>query len=127
MNIGFVKLLKTLRSLNKLVFVLFFIPTLLFGQIKIDKAGDDWDLKIDSAVALIKQVDSNYYNVLVEHCQHIEIWNGDEDYYFKNGKGEMKGEVVYALTDTHMYRYEQISADGKYREAWAYQLLRIAR
>jgi len=49
------------------------------------------------------------------------IWNGDEDFYFKNGKTETKGEVVYALTDTHMYRYEQISIDGKYREAWAYQ------
>jgi hypothetical protein len=49
------------------------------------------------------------------------IWNGDENFYYKNGKTETKGEVVYALTDTHMYRYEQISIDGKYREAWAYQ------
>ena len=107
MNIGFVKLLKTLKSLNKLVFVLFFIPTLLFGQIKIDKAGDDWDLKIDSAVTLIKQIDSNYYNVLVEHCQHIEIWNGP---FSTNYWDDTTGTIVVSVNDIKLNSINNLAA-----------------
>jgi hypothetical protein len=59
-----------------LLFILALLPTFAYGQIKVDKAGDGWDLKIDSAITLIKQTDTNYYNLLAEHCQHVEFWNG---------------------------------------------------
>ena len=86
MNIGFVKQFKMLKllktSLSKLLLtriialIIACLPLVASSQIKIDKAGDDWDLKIDSAINLIKQTDTNYYNVLIEYCQHVEIWNG---------------------------------------------------
>jgi hypothetical protein len=59
-----------------LLFILALLPTFAYGQITIDKAGDGWDRKIDSAITLIKNTDTNYYKILVEHCNHIEIWNG---------------------------------------------------
>jgi hypothetical protein len=45
------------------LFILTLLPIFAYGQIKIDKAGDGWDLKIDSAITLIKQTDTNYYNL----------------------------------------------------------------
>jgi len=93
--------------LNKLLFILVFIPNLLFSQIKIDKAGDDWDLKIDSAITLIKQVDSNYYNVLVEHCQHIEIWNGPfSTNYLDNGQGT----IIVSVNDIKLNSINNLAA-----------------
>jgi hypothetical protein len=58
-----------------LLFILALLPTFTYGQITVDKAGDGWDLKIDSAITLIKQTDTNYYNLLINYCDHIEIWN----------------------------------------------------
>lgn len=79
----------------------------MFGQIKIDKADDDWDLKIDSAITLIKQVDSNYYNVLVEHCQHIEIWNGPfSTNYLDNGQGT----IIVSVNDIKLNSINNIAA-----------------
>ena len=49
-----------------LLFILALLPTFAYGQIKVDKAGDGWDLKVDSAITLIKQTDTNYYRILVE-------------------------------------------------------------
>jgi hypothetical protein len=93
--------------LNKILLILFFVPTLLFGQIKIDKAGDDWDLKIDSAITLIKQVDSNYYNVLVEHCHHIEIWNGPfSTNYWENNQGT----IVVSVNDIKLNSINNLAA-----------------
>lgn len=93
--------------MNKLLFILVFIPNLLFSQIKIDKAGDDWDLKIDSAITLIKQVDSNYYNVLVEHCQHIEIWNGPfSTNYLDNGQGT----IIVSVNDIKLNSINNLAA-----------------
>lgn len=93
--------------MNKILLILFFVPTLLFGQIKIDKAGDDWDLKIDSAITLIKQVDSNYYNVLVEHCHHIEIWNGPfSTNYWENNQGT----IVVSVNDIKLNSINNLAA-----------------
>ena len=48
------------------------------------------------------------------------IWDGDEKitYTFNNQKRE--GFVYYAITNTHLYRYEQIDPSGKFREAFVY-------
>jgi hypothetical protein len=40
----------------------------------IAKAGDGWDLKIDSAIQLIKTYDSAKYVVFKDVCQRIDFW-----------------------------------------------------
>jgi hypothetical protein len=45
-----------------------FITNLAFGQIKIDKAGNGWDLKIDSALQLIKEVDIEKFQLIIKNC-----------------------------------------------------------
>ena len=59
-------------------------PIFCKGQIIVDKAGDGWDLKIDSAINLIKQYDSTKYNLLLNVCNKIEFWNGN--YSTNDGK-----------------------------------------
>lgn len=59
--------------------VLFFI---LFnynvvGQIKVDNVGDGWVDKVNQAITLIKKVDSEKYNKLIEVCDHVTFWNGN--------------------------------------------------
>jgi len=41
--------------------LLLLTPLSSYSQISIDKAGDGWHLKIDSALSLIKQYDSTKY------------------------------------------------------------------
>jgi hypothetical protein len=59
----------------KTIFLAVFLTSLpLFGQIKVDKAGDGWDLKIDSALVLIKKTDSTKYALLDSVCSNISFW-----------------------------------------------------
>ena len=58
-------------------FILFLLlPLNLCSQIKIDKAGDGWDLKADSALIIIQKYDSTKYKLLLDVCDRIEFWNG---------------------------------------------------
>jgi hypothetical protein len=54
-----------------LVVCLSFIPFLSFSQIKIDDVGDGWKGKIEQALAIVKQYDTEKYNLLIESCTHI--------------------------------------------------------
>jgi len=45
-----------------------------YGQPIISKAGDSWDLKIDSAIQLIKEYDFEKYHTFTEVCQRIDFW-----------------------------------------------------
>lgn len=56
--------------------LLLFLPLSGYSQISIDKAGDGWHLKIDSALTLISQYDSAKYELLNSVCSKIEFWNG---------------------------------------------------
>jgi len=49
------------------------------------------------------------------------IWFGDENYYFRESKNDVKGFVAYALTKTHYYRYKQTTSDGKFSVEILYQ------
>ena len=60
-----------------LTFLLFLFPLYSYSQIKIDKAGDGWDLKIDSALSLIKTVDLQKYELLDSVCQEVSFWVSD--------------------------------------------------
>jgi hypothetical protein len=60
-----------------LTFLLFLFPLYSYSQIKVDKAGDGWDMKIDSALSLIKTVDLQKYELLDSVCQEISFWVSD--------------------------------------------------
>ena len=69
----------------RIIFLLFLLfPILLSAQIKIDKAGDGWELKTDSALVLIQKYDSTKYKLLLNVCTKIEFWNGS--YSTNDGK-----------------------------------------
>jgi hypothetical protein len=46
------------------------------GQIKVDNVGDGWVEKVNQAITLIKKVDSEKYDKLIEVCNHVTFWNG---------------------------------------------------
>jgi hypothetical protein len=100
-------------SLNKsfltriIALIIACLPLFALGQIKIDKAGDDWDLKIDSAITLIKNTDTNYYNVLVEYCQHVEIWNGP---FSTNYLDKEIGTIIVSVNDIKLNSINNLAA-----------------
>ena len=53
------------------------LPLFTFSQIRINKAGDEWDKKIDSALNVIKTTDPKKYNLLVNVCGEVSFWLGD--------------------------------------------------
>jgi hypothetical protein len=77
-----------------------FITNLTFGQIKIDKAGNGWDLKIDSALHLIKQVDIEKYQLIDSVCNRVEFWSSG----FSSNEGSYgkKGTILVAVKDVQL-------------------------
>jgi hypothetical protein len=59
-----------------LFLLVFFYNNIVVGQIKIDDVGDGWALKVNQAISLIKKVDSEKYDKLIEVCNHVTFWNG---------------------------------------------------
>ena len=53
------------------LFFLSFIPFFTFSQIRIDDVGDGWKAQVEQALQLIKDVDSNKYEVVMAYCDHI--------------------------------------------------------
>jgi hypothetical protein len=91
-----------------LLFILTLLPTFAYGQIKIDKAGDGWDLKIDSAITLIKQTDTNYYNTLIQYCNHVEIWN--ERFSSNEPHQNDKGTILISVRDIKLNSINNLAA-----------------
>jgi hypothetical protein len=60
--------------MKRLFISLIVILTISCQAQTIAKAGDGWDLKIDSAIQLIKVTDSSKYVVFKEVCQRIDFW-----------------------------------------------------
>jgi len=79
---------------------LLFITNLSFGQIKVDKAGDGWDRKIDSALQLIKEVDKEKYQLLDSVCERVEFWASG----FSSNEGSYgnKGTILVAIKDVQL-------------------------
>jgi len=63
--------------MKKFIFSILLLPSICFAQPRVDKAGDGWDLKIDSALSLIKTVDPQKYELLDSVCQEISFWISD--------------------------------------------------
>ena len=62
----------------KVIVISFFliIVNLTHSQISIDDIGDDWKLKVEKSLTLIKQTDPDKYDTLLKYCNHITFWNG---------------------------------------------------
>jgi hypothetical protein len=58
------------------IFLLLFNYNVI-GQINIDNVGDGWVDKVKDALTLIKHVDSEKYDTLIEVCDHVTFWNGN--------------------------------------------------
>jgi hypothetical protein len=57
--------------------LLFLTTNIVVGQVKIDDVGDGWVNKVNQSLKLIKQIDSEKYDKLIEVCDHITFWNGN--------------------------------------------------
>lgn len=47
------------------------------AQIKVDKAGDFWDLEIKKSLQQIEKVDPFIYNYVESNVDRISVWNSD--------------------------------------------------
>lgn len=65
--------------MKKLVWVLLLllIPLKIFGQIKVDQVGDDWQPQVHEALELIKETDTTTYFFVLKHCHRISFWSGE--------------------------------------------------
>jgi hypothetical protein len=84
------------------------LSNLLPGQIQVDKAGDGWDLKIDSAIFLIKQVDTVKFNLLSDVCYKIEFWNNT--FSSNDGSYGNKGVILVAVKDIKLNSINNLAA-----------------
>jgi len=62
-----------MRISNALIIFLLFIPSFIFGQIKVQDVGDGWQSKVDSAITLIQKTDTIAYQILIENCKDVEF------------------------------------------------------
>ena len=86
--------------MKSLLLILLTLPSLLFSQIIIDKAGDGWDLKIDSALQLIKKTDIKKYQLLDSVCGKVEFWSSG--FSSNEGKYDEKGIILVAVKDVKL-------------------------
>jgi len=79
---------------------LLLIANLAYAQIKVDKAGDGWDQKIDSALQLIKKTDIEKYQLLDSVCERVEFWSSG----FSSNEGSYgnKGTILVAIKDVQL-------------------------
>jgi len=85
---------------KSLLLILLTLPSLLFSQIIIDKAGDGWDSKIDSALQLIKKTDIEKYQLLDSVCDKVEFWSSS--FSSNEGKYGEKGIILVAVKDVQL-------------------------
>ena len=84
-----------------LLFVLSFLLTSFSSsQIRVDKAGDGWDKKIDSALALIKKVDIEKFQLIDSVCERVEFWSSG--FSSNEGSYEKKGTILVAVKDVQL-------------------------
>jgi len=83
----------------RLFLLLLLIPFTSSGQIRIDKAGDGWDLKIDSALTVVKQTDPQKFQLLDSVCQEVSFWISD---FSSNELVENKGRIYVSVKDVKL-------------------------
>ena len=60
-----------------LLSIIFLLPILCFSQIKIDDVGDNWILRVDSALKVVKKYDSINYNKILTNCRKVSYWTSN--------------------------------------------------
>ena len=83
----------------RLFLLLLLIPFTSSGQIRIGKAGDGWDLKIDSALTVVKQTDLQKFQLLDSVCQEVSFWISD---FSSNELVENKGRIYVSVKDVKL-------------------------
>ena len=91
-----------------LIILILFIPLTSLAQIKIDKGGDFWDLKVDSALNKIKLVDSVYYSRILQVCDTVSFWAGNFSSCY-GGYGR-KGTIIISSKDMRSNDIDDICA-----------------
>ena len=86
--------------MKSLLLILIVLPNILLSQIIIDKAGDGWDQKIDSALQLIKKTDIEKYQLLDSVCGKVEFWSSG--FSSNEGKYGEKGIILVAVKDVKL-------------------------
>lgn len=92
----------------RLFLFLFIIPVISSAQIKIDKAGDFWELHVDSALKKIQHIDSVYYRQIIEVCDSISFWNN----VFSSCEGSVgeSGTILISAKDVRSKNIDNICA-----------------
>jgi hypothetical protein len=83
-----------------------FLAVPCFAQIKIDKAGDGWDLKVDSAIQLIRRVDIDKYKMLDTNCTQISFMISP---YSSCQLEDGKGHIYIAVSDIKLNSINNIA------------------
>lgn len=59
-----------------LLLTIFLLPIFGYSQIVIDDVGDNWRLRVDSSLQIVKKYDSVSYEIILNNCKKISFWNG---------------------------------------------------
>jgi hypothetical protein len=59
-----------------LLSVIFLLPIFGHSQMVIDDVGDNWKLRVDSALQVVKKYDSINYGKILTNCKKVSFWNG---------------------------------------------------
>ena len=94
-----------MKSVLLSIFFLF-LAVPCFAQIKIDKAGDGWDLKVDSAIQLIRRVDIDKYKMLDTNCTQISFMISP---YSSCQLEDGKGHIYIAVSDIKLNSINNIA------------------
>lgn len=95
--------------LKYLLLILFILPFSVQAQIKIDHAGDFWEVKVQDALDKIKSIDSTYYSIIVNSCDNISFWNGG--FSTNSGGGvNQKGSIIVSRKDIMLNDVDNLCA-----------------
>ena len=59
-----------------LLLIICLLPIFGNSQIVIDDVGDNWKLRVDSALQIVKKYDLVSYGVILDNCKKVSFWNG---------------------------------------------------
>lgn len=59
-----------------LLLILCSLPIFGYSQITIDDVGDNWKLRVDSALQIVKKHDLVNYGIILDNCKKVSFWNG---------------------------------------------------
>lgn len=82
----------------------FIVSTTCYSQIVVDKAGDGWDLKVDSALNLIEKTDTIVNNLVHSVCYKIQFWNG----CYSTNDGEH--DIIISTGDVYLGSINNLAA-----------------